>query len=189
MSVYRAQIALQLDTEFPRDAMTINPHYEGSNPQAIANALKTKLLAHPNVGAVQPFHIKIYDAEKPPPSYPLAAADNAVPTRPSGAPRELAMCLSYYSGFNRPRLRGRLFIPGTLLGGTPQTRPSLAQQNAAMAWADVFNIGSNTGIWVVWSRTEKLGSVVTNVWVDDEWDCVRSRGLDPTSRVAAPVTQ
>ena len=37
MSHYRAQISFQLDTLFPRDAMTINPHYTGVNPGALAN--------------------------------------------------------------------------------------------------------------------------------------------------------
>ena len=30
-------------------------------------------------------------------------------------------------------------------------------------------------------------SPVTNVWVDDEWDTIRSRGLKSTSRVTATV--
>jgi hypothetical protein len=36
--------------------------------------------------------------------------------------------------------------------------------------------------WVVYSRKTGGDAQVTNVWVDDEWDTVRSRGLRGTVR-------
>jgi hypothetical protein len=189
MSIYRAQIALQLDTDFPRDAITINPHYEGVDPQGLANRLKTLLLGHSAIGAVQPFHIKIYDAQKAPPSYPLAEASNVAAPRASGAPREVALCLSYYSGYNRPRMRGRLFLPGTLLGGAMGQRPSPGQIAAALTWQTIFNVGTATAFWGVYSKISNACLPITHVWVDDEWDTIRSRGMDPTSRVTEVVTQ
>lgn len=189
MSIYRAQISLQMDTEFPRDAISVNPHYDGTNPQALANALKTLLLAHPSVGAAQAFKVKVYDAEKLPPSYPLAESSNVVAARSSGAPREVALCLSYYSGFNRPRLRGRMYIPATILGGNLAQKPSQVQIDAALSWKDIFTVGSATAIWVLWSRREKKASVVDHIWCDNEWDTIRSRGMDSTARTALTLSQ
>lgn len=189
MAHYRAQISFQMDTEFPKDAVSINPHYEGTNPQALADALKTNLLAHSNIGAVQPFKIKVYDAAAPPPSYPLAEASNVAAARVSTMPREVALCLSFYSGFNRPRLRGRVYIPGNLIPGTPGLRPTGTQMTSVLSWVDALNVpAGSVGKWEVWSKIEKAGSYVTNAWCDDEWDTMRSRGLSPTTRQERVVT-
>lgn len=186
MAHYRASISFQMSTEFPRDAMAINPHYSGDNPQALGDALKTALLAKQTVGAVQPFKIKIYDDEKAPPSYPLYQTENVAAARSYSWPREIALCLSFYSGFNRPRLRGRLYLPGALAGGTAGLSPTQAQMDEILSWKDVFKAPGTSGHqWVVWSKTEKLASIVTNCWVDNEWDTQRSRGLRPTERVTA----
>jgi hypothetical protein len=41
--------------------------------------------------------------------------------------------------------------------------------------------------WVVYSPTEKKSQGgVTDIWVDDEWDTVRSRGLKSTTRHVGP---
>src|SRR3954466_10470065 len=126
MAVFRAQISFQLDTAFPRDAVTITPHYQGDNAQALADALKTNLMAHSLVGAAGlPFKVRVYDAEKPPPSYPLASSANGTGFVPSSHPREIALCLSYYSTWNRPSYRGRLYIPGHLIGSQMALRPRL----------------------------------------------------------------
>src|SRR3954467_8574990 len=102
MATYRVQIAFQLDTALPRDAVTINPHYSGDNPQALGDALKVNLMANANVGATCPFTVKVYDALKAPPSYPLYTVSNGTGFLASTKPREVALCLSYYSTWNRP---------------------------------------------------------------------------------------
>jgi hypothetical protein len=40
---------------------------------------------------------------------------------------------------------------------------------------------------VVYSRREKVARPVTNYWVDDEWDTVRSRGLRSSTRVTGTL--
>jgi hypothetical protein len=186
MAHYRAAIAFQCDTDFPRDVVTINPHYSGDNPQALGDSLKAAILAAAGITPGTPFTIKIYDDEKAPPSYPLYTTSNPGTAHVNTIPREVALCLSYYSGFNRPSLRGRLYIPQILFGGTAGLKPTVGQQNAVLALKDVFKAPGTSGHqWVVWSKRNKLASIVTNVWVDDEWDTVRSRGLRPTTRVTA----
>jgi len=183
MAYYRVQIGFQLDSTLPKDVVTLNPHYQGDNPQALADALKNNLLAAPGIGPTWPFKIKVYDAQKPAPSYPLYETTNGTGSKDTNVPRELALCISYYSGFNRPRFRGRLYLPGGFLTAGPGLRPTPATITAALDMAAVFYQGLPAAHnWVVWSKLDGTGRTVTDIWVDDEWDTIRSRGLRGTTR-------
>ena len=184
MAIYRAQISFQLDSLLPRDAVTINPHFFGDNPGGLANALKNNLISNANVAQAFPFHIKIYDATKAPPSFPLAEAQNGTGSPSTSVPRELALCLSYYSTWNRPSYRGRLYIPGVFCGAqAPTLRPTTTMMGKAMSFAQTLsqNLPASHN-WVVYSKKLGQSNGVTNYWVDDEWDIVRSRGLRGTTR-------
>lgn len=183
-----AKIAFQLDSTLPRDAITINPCYFGDDPQALANALKTNIMAVTEIGVDTPFRIKVYNAEKAPPSYPLAEASNGTGMKATNFPREVALCLSYYSTYNRPGYRGRVFIPGSFCGGAMSLRPTSTQMGKALAWGNTLGKGLPTAHnLVVYSRHLGQSFGVSNLWVDDEWDTVRSRGLKPTTRQLATL--
>lgn len=185
MSIFKAAISFPADSALPRDELTITPHFFGDNAQALANALKANLIAFPAV-ATKPFKIKIYDAQKAPPSYPVATAEQTGAAPATGAPREICLCLSYYSTYNRPSYRGRLFLPALLFGGAQGTRPTTAQQNAVIGFRTVLSAGLPASHnWVVYSKTLGQSFGVTDVWCDDEWDVQRSRGLRGTARVTA----
>lgn len=188
MAYYRVQIGFPLDSALPKDVVTINPHYQGDNPQALGDALLNNLKAYPDVGAATPFVIKVYDAQKAPPSYPLYSVANGTGFRTTTAPRELALCLSYYSAFNRPRFRGRLYIPLCFVGGSDGLRPTQGQVDNTLNWIPVLGAGLPSGhLWTVWSKKDGTGRTVTNAWCDDEWDVVRSRGLRGVVRTQRPV--
>lgn len=188
MAIYRAQISFQLDTALPRDAVTINPHYFGDNPQALGDALKTNLAANAQIGVTTPFTVKIYDAMKAPPSFPLYSVSQASGFIPSANPREVAICLSYYSTYNRPSYRGRLYLPTLLITGNLGLRPSAGQITQALNFRTVLasNLPSAHN-WVVFSRKLGQSNGVSHAWVDDEWDTQRSRGLKSTTRQLANV--
>jgi hypothetical protein len=187
MTVCRAQIGFAADSALPRDVMQINPHYETTDPQALANSLKAKMIANPQVGNVMPFTIKVYDAQAPKPSYPIAEAANGTGFLATVQPREIAVCLSYYSGNNRPNSRGRLYLPMWMIGGATDLRPSSTQMQKVLDWGAIFKDGLPAStFWVVYSRKLNQRYTVTNYWCDNEWDTVRSRGLRATSRVTAP---
>lgn len=187
MAVYRAQISFPCDSALPRDEMSITPHYTGDNPSAIANWLKANLQAHSAVG-IKPFKVKVYDAMAAPPSYPLAVAEQTGTPIATGAPREVSLCLSYYSTYNRPSWRGRLYLPFFMLGGSAGLRPSLAQRDAALAFHTALHDNRPTGTaWVVFSRKHRETHSITNLWVDDEWDVQRSRGMKGTVRSVATI--
>ena len=188
MAIYRAQISFPFDSGFPRDAVTINPHYFGDNAQGLADALKAGLLAFADVGPTVPFGIKVYDAEKPPPSYPLGQATNGTGFTSTNSLREAALCLSYYSTWNRPSYRGRVFIPGHFIGGALGLRPTPTQQGKAGGWANVLGKNLPSGHnWVVYSPKLGQSNGVSNWFVDDEWDIMRSRGLKPTTRITGTI--
>jgi len=188
MAIYRAQIGFSMDSALPRDVVTINPHYFGDNAQGLADALKANLIANAQVVQAIPFVIKVYDAEKAPPSYPLATASNGTGFFTSAVPREVAICLSYYSTHNRPSYRGRLYLPVALVGGTCAVRPTTTQRTNALAWKNTLsqNLPAQHN-WVVYSPKLGQSNGVTNVWVDDEWDTVRSRGTRGTTRSLGTV--
>jgi len=188
MAIYLAKISFQLDSALPRDAITINPHYRYDDAQGLADALKTKLLANAQVTPSQPFTIKIYDATKAPPSYPLATSSNLTGFIVSALPREVSVCLSYYSARNIPRQRGRLYIPAKFVGGSLGIRPSAPQMTTVLDWgAMLFKSLPSGCIPVVWSRLMKADYAITNYWCDDEWDTVRSRGMKATTRQTATL--
>lgn len=189
MAVYRVQLAFPFDSTLPKDVVTINPHYFGVDPQQLGAALKANLIAW-NPTTTAPWSIKVYNATDPPPQYPLATFSQTGSAPPSQMPREVALCLSYYSTYNRPRFRGRLYLPPSWFGGTANLRPTTAEMDAALGFgtnvlAKALPTGHN---WVVYSQVEhKSQGGVTDMWVDDEWDTIRSRGLVATTRRTAKV--
>lgn len=189
MPAYRVQMGFPVDSALPRDVITLNPHFYGSDPEQLAGALATNLAAWAHTSTSQ-FHIKVYDATKAPPSYPLASRDQPGLQPATSAPREIALCLSYYGTYNRPRYRGRLFLPIHWITTAPGLRPTAAQQNIALDFATSVltkALPAQTD-WVVWSSVEKKSQgQVTNIWCDDEWDTMRSRGLKATARTLQTI--
>jgi hypothetical protein len=189
MAVYRVQMQFPMDSDLPRDRVSIVPHFFGDNAGALVEQLKANLIGWPAT-SLKPFTIKAYDAMKAPPNYPLAIAEQTGTVPNSTVPREVALCLSYYTGFNRPRYRGRLYLPFAWLGGSPALRPTPAQRDEAISFAQNVLGGTMPPAhnWVMFSPTEmKSQGGVSNVWVDDEWDTVRSRGLRATARTLATI--
>jgi hypothetical protein len=188
--IFRAQIAFAFDTDFPRDRVVITPHFiGGTDAQGLANLLKANLNANAHLGATAPYTINVYDAEKAPPSYPLATATNGSGHTTTNVVREVSLCLSYFSAHNRPSLRGRLYIPGFYIGGPFGERPSPTQMQNALDWRLVMTTNMEAGgyQWALWSRKLRQASPVTDCWVDDEWDIQRRRGMRGTTRVTATV--
>jgi hypothetical protein len=176
-----------MDSTLPKDQITVNPHFNGSDPEALAQALHDNLAAYTPTAGTQ-FSLKIYDAAKAPPSYPLAQRTHAGTVKTSSGPREIAMCLSYYTTYNRPRFRGRLYLPASWFGSTFNVRPAGGVITGVLGFATSVlkpNMPAQTN-WIVWSELEqKDKGGVTDIWCDDEWDTVRSRGLVATTRQTA----
>lgn len=180
--IVRVQLGFPYDSALPRDVITLNPHFETPNATALAAALKQNILNYTPT-ADKPATIKVYDALKAPPSYPLATETIGGTPATAGGPREVALCLSYYAGVNRPTFRGRLYLPAWWFGVSYPVRPTTAVCDAALLFADVLtkNLPATTW-WSLYSHKNRSAAQVSDLWVDDEWDTVRSRGLKNTTR-------
>ena len=106
---------------------------------------------------------------------PSALATKLINLRLDRTRQEIALCLSYYSGFNRPRLRGRLYLPYAWIfqssgTGTASVRPTSTQQLAVRAFADtVLKSGISIGCdWTVCSKTAANNITNNNYYVENE---------------------
>lgn len=194
MPIWKLQTAIAADTTLPRDQLVITPHFrdEGAltDPQGLcedwADAIGTWLPATRQVV------VKAYDAQGTKPVYPQGEASRNLGTAPaSNVPRELAVCLSYFSARNIPRQRGRLYLPLCVMGiSGPGVRAAATVREKAGALAPLAEaLGGVDVDWVVYSRADNEAYPVTNWWVDDEWDVVRSRGLRGVDRLTGTTSE
>lgn len=189
MPIYRAQCIFGADSDLPRHRLVITPHFNdtglGTDAQGLADDLAAALETWGGSGTARMIQVKLYDVEQAAPSFPVAEkVRNATGFPLSGSPREIALCLSYFAERNLPRQRGRLYVPFTLVsGGTPAVRPTLAHRQKVAELVPIFaGLGGVDVDWVVWSRADREARKVTDYWIDDEWDVVRSRGMERTAR-------
>ena len=191
MAIYRIQAAFPMDSLLARDCLCINPVFNkttGVLTDTDADSLCEDLAIALDTWSLgtQRIECKAYEVESPPPNLP-AGSHVVNPTAAPGSaePREVALCLSFYSDFNLARRRGRLYIPATLLTGDASVRPSSAMMQKV---ADLVPILSDLGgldiDWSVYSAVDSEARAVTHWWVDDEWDTIRSRGMGSTTRLA-----
>jgi hypothetical protein len=140
--------------------------------------------------------VKLYRLDDAPPRQPHLFPFTLNPWgggTDTGLPREMAVCLSYKCVTQPgPRGRGRIYI-GPLKAQAVEYaspgdyRPSgtlmLGLIESGVALRDAS--GAANLPWQVYSRmnTAQHMHTVTNLWVDNEFDVVRGRGLRPTSRV------
>nr|CRY96744.1 hypothetical protein [uncultured prokaryote] len=109
-------------------------------------------------------------------------------------PLEVSLCVSYANDTEvtvSPRRRkGRIYISGFTASQNAAGRPVLATQQAlGEAYADYCSaLNLMEGVAAgVWSRAEGAIYDIDRVWVDNEWDTMRSRGGKSTSRFTTGV--
>jgi len=200
MPTWRLQCSIAADTTFPRDKIVITPHFNdqgiSSDPQGLCDDLAAALNGWLVTPGAREIKVTAYDAQGTPPVFPQGEAIlNPAAAPASAIIREVACCLSFYAGENRPRQRGRLYIPAFLCqaGSTTPLRPILGTRQKVADLAPLFEgLGGTDVDWVVFSRIPAPDGTprsVTNWWVDDEWDIVRSRGLQPTTRLEGTTSE
>lgn len=195
MPVWKMQCSFQMDTLFPRDRLVITPHFDDAgaltDPQGLADDLAAGLAAWH--GRPIETMVRAYDAQGTPPVFPQGEAIIGAGTMTaSPMPREVALCLSFYSERNLPRQRGRLFIPAGLGSGfgAAGVRPVVGQQNFVSDLVAIFTgLGGADVDWTVYSPTDDVARSVTNWWVDNEWDTIRSRGLRGDDRIVGTTSE
>lgn len=194
--------AFQVHDLDPKNAQCINPTFRhqtwqlGEDPlPADANALAQEMADKLTLmTGTMPVTVKVYDIEKPKPNFPIGTAVK----NPTASPRNLAVIpeaavvLSFYADINRPRHRGRLYLPAWLVGASASSMgrevPS-ALQTAAGDVAIMFaGLGGGNVDWGVWSRVDHAFHKATNYWISSAWGTVRSRGIKESNRLQATTS-
>lgn len=193
MPIWKLQTSIWQDSVLPRDAFVITPHFNdqgvGTDAQGLCDDLADAIdVWLPNVNQI---NVKAYDAQGASPVYPQGDATRNVGASPaSNCPREVALCLSFFSTRNIPSSRGRLYIPCPAMSITTGVRPTLTNRQQVADLAPIFEqLGGVDVDWVVFSRRDNVARPVTDWWVDDEWDTIRSRGLRATTRLTGTTSE
>lgn len=198
MAVVRAQCSCIINPTEPADTMMITPHFNFTvglgDYQDFAEELALALQGWQSVSSpARKWNVKLYDVAGAAPHYPLG--DFTTPTGVTTEltwPRELALCLSFYSEHNRPRWRGRCYVcPGWMFSGTGMdVRPTQTVIDKVMALGVILKDAGGADVdWSVWSRADATARAVTTYWCDNEWDVQRRRGQKSTGRTVATTTE
>ena len=195
MAILKAVVSTFMDTIEPTDALQITPHFDtggsGATPQGLADELLAAWTTYlPTRVRPTRQRVVVYNAVGAPPNYPLATAEvNPNSAVASTGNRDISLTLSYFSNFNRPRFRGRLYIPMCVLdiaAGGVQASTTNMQKIGSLATI-LAGIGANTQ-WVVYSKTDNAARPVTDWWCDNAWDTQRRRGKKASARETGTVT-
>lgn len=192
MPLYRAQVSVAVDGTLPRDRIVNTLYFNdagvGTDPNNLANDLAVVWNDHWNSASASEVDVRFYDMAQAKPR-PIAGRKvlNAGLSRQSQMPRELAVCLSFFAERNLPRQRGRLYMSPAARGlSSAAARPADVLLTDLLGMANAFSaLGGVDVDWVVYSPTNNSHKKVTEAWVDDEWDVVRSRGLRASKRSKA----
>jgi hypothetical protein len=197
---YKFATSVWVDSLMPRDAVMINPHFrftvQPTDWTTVATAYMNAVRGWIGGSFTNQMQLKIYHDKRwekgqvNPPVFTRQTNTGDITTT-SGMPREVALCLSFYSVNNTRRWRGRVYVPMFLLASGAQigARPTSIQRDKLGALATIFAaVDGANGQWCVYSPTDDQNYPVTDWWCDDEWDTQRRRGLRSTTRTGAAIT-
>lgn len=196
MGIYKAVVSTWTDGLNPEDAIQITPTFRTETGESGLDSLAQEILTKWNAylaGGQQSAQkrVTLYSADCiTPPCYPVAMKEHNVGVAPASTTnRDIALCLSYYSQFNRPRFRGRLYVPMSLLNiNAGGARPSAGVMTAVGNLATVLaGIGNGNVTWGVYSKVDREFKPTTHWWVGNSWDSQRRRGQKQTDRIQAAI--
>jgi len=149
-------------------------------------------------GRAQSGHVeKFYAEDGSVPNYPFEERSFQLTQTPGAIslPTEVNLCVSYANdtanSVPRARRRGRIYLGGWIVGANDLGRPgSNVFPNLANMFATyVEAVNDITGFRaVVYSRSNITGYAIQRVWVDNDWDTMRSRGRKSTARSTVAIT-
>ena len=195
MATHKFQVELTQDSALPRDRIINTFHLDDHGVFS-----DTEQLCEDAAGVFGVFYgpgkelkVTAYPTG-PPPNYPVASFTRNVGAAPAASisPRETALCLSYYGERNLPRTRGRLYLcVAAAANVTPNNiRPTaIAAGHALDLGEGIANLGGLDVDWITWSTIDGAHEPVKHMWVDDEWDTQRGRGLRATQRYTRDVDE
>lgn len=197
MAIYRLVTSVAASSNLSRDRVVITPVVNSTigpgSPQALADEWAGMFDGWLAQGSVPEIKVQVYDCQKHPhgPALATSILHPATQWNPS-IPREIALCLSFFSDFNVKRRRGRLYIPAFFFATASDmgVRPTSTHRSKVAALAPLLqDLGAVDDDWSVYSGVDDVARKVTHWFVDDEWDIQRRRGLRPTTRTSGTTNE
>lgn len=198
MPLLKIQVAVAADSVLARDKTVntfhLNDEGVGGGGDDAYDGLAEDVAAHFNLWytGTREIIVNVYEARGTPPNFPRGHAEINVGSAPASAsPREVAVCLSFRGERNLPNTRNRMFL-GMATAGRSVSGPRIGEsvRIQAVEWAQgIAALGGLDMDWQVYSPTTDAAENVQQVWVDDEWDTMRSRGLRAEARTAAGISE
>lgn len=196
MGIYKAVVSTWADGLAADDAIQVTPTFRTETGESGLDALAQEILdkwqlylssTHSNSQT----RVTLYVADNPtPPNYPVAQKEeNSGVSVASTTNRDIALCLSYYSQVNRPRHRGRLYVPCAIANlVTSSARPSAGVQTRVGDLATVLaGVGGTNVTWGLYSTIDHVFRPTTHWWVGNAWDSQRRRGQKETARLEGTI--
>lgn len=196
------RIAWQFNDIDPKNQAVINPCFRrqmdisdptsGTDAQALCDDLAAAINTW-TVPATKMITVKAYNLQGAKPNYPLASKTlGSTPSPTIGVPQQ-ALCLSFYSGLNQPRKRGRLYLPAWTMTNTgaelSSSVASATLRTKAAALVPIFaGLGGANVDWIVWSRVAQSAGRVDNYFIDESWDIQRRRKVKSTQRTVGTTS-
>lgn len=202
MPLYHAQTIITVDSFLPQDYAVNNTYWVAADESELPG-IGAELKASYDIW--RPFfaqyvnqnghRTKFYDTADPEPRAPVLEYVWNLAVDPSGSalPTEVSLCCSFQadlqSGVPQSRRRGRNYLPfigGAAIDGVG--RPTGGLITAAVAWGQNLLDFSGMGVGTTWVVHSTIGDplatavVITNGWVDNEFDTQRRRGRKATAR-------
>lgn len=216
MAVIRALVSFDHDSGLAQDRVTNTFHFNGTADSVTGALIVDDLISFyggANVTAslltryggqlAGTATIKLYDlADSIPrvPFYQETINPLWTPSASVQAPAEVSVCASFQatpgSGLDQKNRRGRIYL-GPLIWttsvydvstGTPRVA-STFRTDIITAMTRLAQLGDdvNHASWVVYSKVLGTTALVTQGWVDNAFDTVRSRGEQATARTTATL--
>lgn len=201
----RVEVTTQVrSADVPKDLIVNTMHFQSgtsspliSDYQELADKVKSVWTTASGFGGLYPWTrcahrgvtVNVYDLTDPKPrperghsSYtPLSWETTAL------GPREVALCLSFYSDRNLKSQRGRIYL-GPFLNSEMTEVPGDGVTGTLIDLAKGIDTMTTVANWrlEVYSPTHLQHHVVTNYWVNNVWDEVNGRDTKETIRLRYP---
>lgn len=190
MPNYRVQVVGQpFTTDVERDWITNVLHYAAptTTPAALGAAVGAAYTANADLGASTwaNLYVKVYDVSLPAHSPPVYQYSHPGTGLGALAPRQIALCLSFFSGLNIRGQRGRIYLgPWQMVKVSEFASTSVLTSCITMANA-LKHPGGADVIHQIWHPKTASWSNVSNYFVNNRWDTMRSRLPKETARQTA----
>lgn len=187
---YRVQIVGQVQTaDISRDYITNVLHYASNTTSAaaIGDGVKTAFTTNiPQYANFTTLTVKVYDVSLPLHSPPVYQTQHTGSGMSGVGARQVALCLSFYSGLNIKGQRGRIYIGPWQASDLQQFPLSGVLTLMINLAAALKSPGGADVVHQIWHPKTATWSNVSNYFVNNRWDTMRSRLMKETSRLTLP---